>query len=190
MEIFNSDDAMVLSKYLYIKMMDDKERVRPWVCEMCQFLNCKRMVDGLWRYYNEAQNCGLCGVSRSKITNAIIANEGDTDDDDADTPNSIYYRLRKRRSTFYNDETAIDAYNDADTVETEHWEDGEDSQCTLFTTVKHLPHTQLIYLIKHHFIKQMMQKHQDKFAKHEEKVCTYFTDNEINGHRFLQMKKK
>eukprot|EP01083_Nonionella_stella_P165564 551065_1 len=187
MEIFNSDEAMVLSKYLYIKMMDDKERVRPWLCEMCHFLNCKRMVDGLWRYYNESHECGLCGVSRSKITNAMIANKQDNDDDDASK--SIFYRLRKRRSTFYNEATATDTCNDA-AVDTQHWEDVEDSECTLFTSVKHLSSTQLIYLVKHHFINKMTQKNRDKLGKHEEKVCTYFTENSINGHRFVQMKKK
>eukprot|EP01084_Bolivina_argentea_P070072 127465_1 len=60
---------MKLSKYLYIKMMDDKENIRPWFCPTCQFLNCKLMIDGLWRYYNQGNKCGLCGDSQTEIVN-------------------------------------------------------------------------------------------------------------------------
>eukprot|EP01084_Bolivina_argentea_P016995 31739_1 len=45
--LFNDQTVYKLSTYLYIKMMDDKEKVLPWECQTCQFLNCSLMVNGL-----------------------------------------------------------------------------------------------------------------------------------------------
>eukprot|EP01084_Bolivina_argentea_P017738 33098_1 len=75
--ILSNDTAVKLSTYLHVRMIDDTRKARPWICWKCEFLNRKLMVHRLWRYYNQANACGLCGEPRTEIGN-------ETKKDDAD----------------------------------------------------------------------------------------------------------
>eukprot|EP01084_Bolivina_argentea_P173485 300502_1 len=67
--VFDAKTADKLAQYLQVKIMRDKEKIVPWECQTCQFLNTPLVVNGLWRYYNEGNKCGMCGDSRYLITN-------------------------------------------------------------------------------------------------------------------------
>eukprot|EP01084_Bolivina_argentea_P154422 269188_1 len=84
--IFDNNTSMKLSNFLYIKIMDQKEKIRDWICKECQFVNCKLMLDGIWVYYNRGNDCGLCGeslnvnyVDRSNVKNTIEEPNIDTE---------------------------------------------------------------------------------------------------------------
>eukprot|EP01084_Bolivina_argentea_P056853 103974_1 len=62
--IFDDITKSQLAKYLFEKLLEDIERIHPWTCDYCHFINRKVMVDGMWRLYNQLRSCGLCGTCR------------------------------------------------------------------------------------------------------------------------------
>eukprot|EP01084_Bolivina_argentea_P269646 458320_1 len=128
---------MKLSQSLCIKIMDDKRKLRPWICPTCQFLNCKLMIDGLWRYYNQTNKCGLCGESRKQTPNATKKNR----------------QLCKTYTSISKSKKAKPAI-----IDTEKWDEVDDSECTLFKSVKHLANNQLVYLLQNYFFNQITKK--------------------------------
>eukprot|EP01084_Bolivina_argentea_P276575 471938_1 len=117
--------------------MDDKEKVLPWECQTCQFLNCSLMVNGLWRHYNEGNKCGMCGDSRYLITNNIKGKQP-----------TYTKRLRRRASMAFmkykSSEYESKSNNpDAPNIDEDEWNEIADiNECLLFKSVKHLSHKQ------------------------------------------------
>eukprot|EP01084_Bolivina_argentea_P069956 127233_1 len=53
-----------LSEHLYKTLLSDTERIKPWQCNHCRFVNRKMMVGGYFRFYNRLNSCGLCAYLR------------------------------------------------------------------------------------------------------------------------------
>eukprot|EP01083_Nonionella_stella_P079581 218449_1 len=60
----NEDTMERLCDALMERLFADIERMKPWECGECSFMNRKMMVGGLWRLYNQLNECGLCGAKR------------------------------------------------------------------------------------------------------------------------------
>eukprot|EP01083_Nonionella_stella_P318545 1164958_1 len=215
--IFDEETAMKLSKYLYIKMMDDKEKIVPWECQTCQFLNCQLMVDGLWRHYNEGNKCGLCGDSRYIITNKVTRSK-------SNGKQSSKYLLRRKTLAFMRVNTtrslstltpsspritsglglgsAYQSIRVADPcakqvpdIDQEGWNKIEEiTECRLFKSVKHLTHKQFVYVLENHFFDAMLQLDKVKRCRNlliekRANIISYFVEKEFNGSMFEKMKK-
>eukprot|EP01084_Bolivina_argentea_P100281 180091_1 len=159
-----------------MKMMKDKEKIRPWNCNNCEFLNDRFMVNGLWRYYNETNKCGLCGHSREHKTNIILQDIS---------------RQMKRRSSVY--EHLIKRPN----IDITNWISPADYlPCTLYKSVKNLSLKQLVHLLRNHFIDQLMKSEDLKEAvknmlmEYKERIIAYFAENQIDGKTFHELKKQ
>eukprot|EP01084_Bolivina_argentea_P314752 545196_1 len=63
-KLFEKNIQDKLCNYLFNKLFYDIEHIKPWQCKYCSFSNRKMMVGGLWRLYNQLNQCGLCGHSR------------------------------------------------------------------------------------------------------------------------------
>eukprot|EP01084_Bolivina_argentea_P190538 327400_1 len=63
-DLFDKETSQQLSYYLFKKILQDIERIKPWSCKHCWFKNRKMMIGGYFRYYNQLQWCGLCGKLR------------------------------------------------------------------------------------------------------------------------------
>ena len=182
-DIFDNDTAMKLSKYLYIKMVDDKEKVRPWKCQTCHFLNCKLMVGGLWRYYNQTNKCGLCGDYRDVVTV-----------DEKDNNNQVLRpQLRKRTTmaflpSYKSNVTLVNPTNKPE-IDTQKWEEIE-LECKLFKSTEHLASNQLIFLMENYFIDKISTlKYKKLLDEKKEQICEYFMQNKMTGKKCVDMRR-
>eukprot|EP01083_Nonionella_stella_P022031 60907_1 len=55
-----------LGGQLIERLFTDIERMKPWKCKVCGFMNRKQMIGGLWCLYNQLNECGLCGAEGDK----------------------------------------------------------------------------------------------------------------------------
>eukprot|EP01084_Bolivina_argentea_P150149 262214_1 len=62
--LFETVMSQRLAERLFAKILDDRERIKPWQCNHCCYVNGKIMVGGLFRLYQEISECGLCGSLR------------------------------------------------------------------------------------------------------------------------------
>eukprot|EP01083_Nonionella_stella_P193970 715789_1 len=163
-------------------MMDDKEKMRPWICQSCEFVNCKLKVDGLWRYYNQANKCGLCGDSRHEILNDIK--------DDEQPRRHLRRRNTMAFSAFKTYQSQLNATQQP-IIDTEKWDEIDDSECTLFKSPKHLSHNQLVYLLQNYFFNQITKPAMKTLLlKYKDTIIEYFTNKKIDGKQFVAMKKR
>eukprot|EP01084_Bolivina_argentea_P071071 129254_1 len=68
-DLFDEETNNVLCEYLLHKVTNDIQYIKPWDCNHCSFVNRKCMINGLWRYYNQFNECGLCGYLRNEKLN-------------------------------------------------------------------------------------------------------------------------
>eukprot|EP01083_Nonionella_stella_P004798 13991_1 len=62
--LFDEDTMERLCDALMERLFADIERMKPWKCSACWFMNRKMMIGGLWCLYNQLNECGLCGTKR------------------------------------------------------------------------------------------------------------------------------
>eukprot|EP01083_Nonionella_stella_P269388 911391_1 len=186
--IFTCDEAMSLSKYLYIKMMDDKEKARPWICKICDFLNCKRMVDGLWRYYNETNKCGLCGLDANDDESIQEQKAEQTAEEDK----QVLSFLTKKQQT--NDETASkfdsEEREQDDSEETKQWTVSDNSECKWYKSVKYLSTETLVGLLDDFMNQIHNAMHKKIILEHRDTIREYFMEKQVDGLKFTQMTRK
>eukprot|EP01083_Nonionella_stella_P031853 87176_1 len=67
-ELLQQNPNMIekLCDQLIERLFTDIERMKPWKCSVCWFMNRKIMVGGLWALYNQLNECGLCGAEGNK----------------------------------------------------------------------------------------------------------------------------
>eukprot|EP01084_Bolivina_argentea_P104729 187516_1 len=110
------------------------------------------MVNGLWRHYNEDKQCGMCDDSRYLIANNI---KGKQTKESKQLRRLTTMAFMKFKS-LENESKLHDP--GAPKIDEDAWNEIADiSECLLFKSVKHLSHKQLIYLLQHYFIDQLIQ---------------------------------
>eukprot|EP01083_Nonionella_stella_P190263 704683_1 len=196
MKIFDEETAKKLSKYLYIKMMDDKQKIVPWECKTCQFLNSTIMVNGLWRHYNEGNECGMCGDPRYVPTNKVKKSETgqDTNVNYHRRSNSMLWQKISHTLTTFASQKQEPA------IDTKEWSQiGDNAECTLFQSTEHSKSNQFSlrnfsYLLKHHFFPDFYncakQKQSETLKPYEEAIISYFEKNQIDAQQFDKVKVK
>eukprot|EP01083_Nonionella_stella_P073086 197384_1 len=65
-KLFDEKMMEKLCDKLMERLFTDIERMKPWKCAVCWFLNRKMMIGGLWCLYGQLNECGLCGAERYK----------------------------------------------------------------------------------------------------------------------------
>eukprot|EP01084_Bolivina_argentea_P223309 377861_1 len=168
-EIFDHNVATSLSKYLFLR----KDHQTPWICRKCQFLNNKLMVEGLWRYFNQRNKCGLCGKY-----------SGD------DSKSASFFK----ESTDYDDE--IESIQQHSNIDVLRWKEIGTDQCVSCKTTKRLSHSQLLYCLKNCWFHQIIESFTDHderkqlFMCSKQRIESYFITNNICGRILDKMSKK
>eukprot|EP01083_Nonionella_stella_P040219 109297_1 len=163
--LFDSNTSIRISRYLYIKMMDDINRnSSTWSCKKCGFVNCKLMVDGIWRFYNHAKKCALCGRPRMVLMND----------------------MKQEKESFHKSDDTETPW----VVNRAEWDEVDQADCPLFKSVQHLSTNQLGYLLRHYFFERIYKTIKMQLSKYEDQIIEYFLENRINGKRFMRTNKK
>eukprot|EP01083_Nonionella_stella_P004799 13992_1 len=177
------DPIMVekLSEELMDRLFTDIERMKPWKCDECWFLNRKMMIGGLWYLYNQLNECGLCGVERDKK------------DDEVDVLNKM------DRSNTYHGPSSLEPMELEESAEAkEEWDEIEHNQMCSITAKNAI--TIKMYL-EEFTIKEMTQfitqwlglksnRHAKQLKQYKTLIINYFKRKQMNGTAFVQSTRK
>ena len=76
-------------------------------------------------------------------------------------------------------------------IDTEDWNQIDDSKCSLFKSTKHLSPNQVIHLLENYFFQQIKKmKQKELLMKHTAEICQFFDAENMNGRKFVAMNKK
>eukprot|EP01084_Bolivina_argentea_P251235 421303_1 len=162
--LFDGNVINNLCEYLLNKLMSDIEYIKPWECNHCSFINRKQMVGGLWRLYNQLNQCGLCGDLRNQSNQ-----NNNTNNNIIQQQNAKKFELPEVVST--------------------NWSEIEEDECNYgkeITSIKECDSEQVIYLLEHYFIDNI---NHETLTKNKTKIVQYFKQNHINGMQILSMNK-
>eukprot|EP01084_Bolivina_argentea_P249777 418288_1 len=179
-DIFGHDISMKISKYLFQKMFDDRELLKPWKCKHCFFVNCELMIDGLWRLYNQINKCGLCGTIENS-NNGIQSQQAQS---------KIHFDQPKQETIAIQlPDDILQEWSYLDDVECKLMSRATGSNVAIF--VKDLSHEQLVYLLKEHCFDQIKDTEKLQLLQdYKLKIIEYFNVAKLNGLMFHSISKK
>eukprot|EP01083_Nonionella_stella_P141493 436093_1 len=171
------DENMIhrLCAKLMERLFTDIERMKPWKCRACWFMNRKMMIGGLWCLYNQLNECGLCGEERHKINKSNKHPENRTCNQTSNESTEDEFKLPHH---------VMNEWKDAQAAEHD-----DEISCTIKDHKK-----EQIYLER--WTVKTMKRYVTKYAKtvpalHSKKreIIHFFDEHRMDGQAFLNTTK-
>eukprot|EP01084_Bolivina_argentea_P098579 177154_1 len=179
-EIKLFDEKMIqkLANKLMERLFSDIERMKPWKCQHCWFINRKMMIGGLWCLYNQLNECGLCGEERYKIKSSKKKD----------------IKFQRLNDELYNIEGIENDFELPNELRIK-WKSVEPLKCSINESDNNGMNK--IYLETWNtkqmidFVEKWIQQQNDTSLNlHENRISGYFEEEMINGFKFLTIQKK